>query len=122
MLNQILKAAINVHTRVPVSICVPRVHLLKLATTGWAEGNQLPVICHNLSRGGIGFLCQMPLPVGQHVRAFVRLQAGENWVFEGQIARCRTHDDGWSDMGMQFANLTGTANRRIEPNPTDNTA
>lgn len=31
-----------------------RFHLLKSAANGWTEGNQLPVVCHNLSRRGTG--------------------------------------------------------------------
>lgn len=87
-------------------MCPARVHILHRMGNQWLEGEGYQVTTHNISRSGLGFLCQRPIRVDEMVR--IRLLGLDpakrvRRVLEGRTARCRGYPDGWHDIGVEFA-------------------
>ena len=82
--------------------CPGRVHRLETKENEAAEQPAIPVMAHSISRGGLGFLSQTPLPPGEFVHVYVDAKGFENRTLEGQIVRCRDYRDSWHELGMQF--------------------
>lgn len=88
--------------RFPIN-CPARAHILNDASGQPREEPAIPVIAHNLSRSGIGYLTQTPINVGEHARIYMQGGGTLQKVHEGVIVRCRAYRDGWYEGGLDFA-------------------
>src|SRR5205085_10376735 len=57
--------------RFPIN-CPARAHPLELNGAEWEERPGIPVIAHNISRSGLGFLSQTAVSAGNHVRVYLQ--------------------------------------------------
>jgi len=85
--------------------CPGRAHVLERAGERLVERPALPMEAHNISQSGLGFLCQIPLVPGTHLRIFLSAKGWEQRPLEGLTVRCRAYSDCWHEVGMQFANV-----------------
>lgn len=97
--------------RFPIN-CPARAHILDVSGETPQEQPALPVIAHNLSRSGVGFVSQTAINVGEHVRVYLQGNGSLSRTMEGIVVRCRSYRDGWYESGMDFATVAGE-----EPNP-----
>jgi HD-GYP domain-containing protein (c-di-GMP phosphodiesterase class II) len=88
--------------RFPIN-CAARLHVLESKAEGWNERLGVPVVAHNISRGGLGLLSQSKVQPGEHVRVYLLGKATLNRTNEGVAVRCREYRDGWFELGMQVA-------------------
>ena len=82
--------------------CHGRAHLLVRTPTGIEERPGLPIVAHSVSRGGIGFLTQGRVQIGEYARVYLQAKGWEKRALEGQIVRCRIYDDRWNEVGLAF--------------------
>lgn len=85
--------------------CPARAHILVHNGTALQEKPGMPVVVHSISRSGLGFLSQVPLPIGEFVRFYLNAKGWEGRKLDGQTVRCRTHNDCWNEIGVQFTNV-----------------
>jgi HD-GYP domain-containing protein (c-di-GMP phosphodiesterase class II) len=86
--------------------CPARVHALSRAGNAWVEGPSHPVTVHSISRGGLGFLSQIPSRPAAYLRVYL-MGSGSlaHKVVDAQVARVRDYKDGWSETGLRTVNL-----------------
>lgn len=72
----------------------------------WMEGPGPDVIMQNLSRGGVGLHCRVPLKVDQCYRLIFRTKQGGEKKMDIKLVRLRNCSDGWYDVGATFIDLT----------------
>ena len=87
--------------------CRARAHPLEAPAAGGrdvVERPAIPITTHNLSRGGLGFLSQVPIAPGQFLRVYLDIKSrGDSCdVLVGETVRCRAYTDGWYDIGLRF--------------------
>jgi HD-GYP domain-containing protein (c-di-GMP phosphodiesterase class II) len=88
--------------------CPARAHTLVRGAGGqMEERGAIPVVAHSISRGGIGFLSQVPIAPGEYLRVYLQAKGWEKRALDGMIVRCRDYDDCWSEVGLQFAAVEG---------------
>jgi HD-GYP domain-containing protein (c-di-GMP phosphodiesterase class II) len=88
--------------------CPARAHTLVRGAGGeLEERGAIPVVAHSISRGGIGFLSQVPIAPGEYLRVYLQAKGWETRALDGMIVRCRDYDDCWSEVGLQFAVVEG---------------
>ncbi|UCG34081.1 MAG: HD domain-containing protein [Phycisphaerales bacterium] len=92
------------HPRSPL-FCPARVHVLEKSSTVLVEGRGVQVVAHNISRGGMAFLTQMPIPVGQLIRVYLHIREWSRHFLEGECVRCHSYREGWYQVGMRFTRL-----------------
>jgi hypothetical protein len=83
--------------------CPGRVHVLTTGPDGLRERLGIPIIAHNVSQSGAGFLSQTPVNLGDQVRLYLNGAGTLKRTVEGMTVRCRTYRDGWYELGLQFA-------------------
>jgi HD-GYP domain-containing protein (c-di-GMP phosphodiesterase class II) len=66
-----------------------------------AEG--MKVITRNISRNGMGFLSHQPIGQGEVLRVYIQAKGWEKRALEGRVVHCRTLDETWHEVGMQFS-------------------
>jgi HD-GYP domain-containing protein (c-di-GMP phosphodiesterase class II) len=88
--------------RFPIN-CPARVHLLDVSSDAPREQPGIPIIAHNMSRSGVGFVSQSSIAVGDHARIYMQGVGSLNKTMEGIIVRCRSYRDGWYECGLDFA-------------------
>ena len=81
-----------------------------VACSALKEKPGTPVVVHSISRSGLGFLSQVPLPIGEFVRLYVLAKGWEGRRLDGQTVRCRTHNDCWNEIGVEFTNVETEGN------------
>jgi HD-GYP domain-containing protein (c-di-GMP phosphodiesterase class II) len=82
--------------------CPARAHSLVRTAAGLEERGAIPIVAHSISRGGIGFLSQVPIPPGEYLRVYLQAKGWDKRALEGLTVRCRGYDDCWSEVGLQF--------------------
>jgi HD-GYP domain-containing protein (c-di-GMP phosphodiesterase class II) len=83
--------------------CPGRAHVLEAkAGGGWTERPGSPIVAHNVSQGGLGFLTQTPLLPGTPVTVYLQAKGWEDRALTGETVRCRSHRDRWHEVGMRF--------------------
>jgi HD-GYP domain-containing protein (c-di-GMP phosphodiesterase class II) len=82
--------------------CHGRAHLLVRAPAGIEERPGLPIVAHSISRGGMGFLTQGRVQLGEYARVYLQAKGWEKRALEGQVVRCRIYDDRWNEIGLTF--------------------
>ncbi len=85
--------------------CDAKVHPLAGTPKGtWQEGPPLHVRVHNVSRHGLGLLSSEAITPGTHVRVYMQAAkpGAKNKRLHGQIVRCRSHDDGRHEIGVEL--------------------
>jgi HD-GYP domain-containing protein (c-di-GMP phosphodiesterase class II) len=88
--------------------CPARAHTLVRSAGGvMEERGAIPVVAHSISRGGIGFLSQVPIAPGEYLRVYLQAKGWETRALDGMIVRCRDYDDCWSEVGLEFAVVEG---------------
>ncbi|HWB54394.1 MAG TPA: HD domain-containing phosphohydrolase [Tepidisphaeraceae bacterium] len=102
--------------RFPIN-CPARAHVLDLDAEGPREEPGIPIIAHNLSRSGVGFLSQSSIAVGEHARIYLQGNGSLNKTMEGVIIRCRNYRDGWYEGGLELSAISAE-----EPDPILNAA
>ena len=65
----------------------------------------MPVMTHNVSCSGLGFLSREPIEPGKTVRINLQAKGWEGKVLEGQVMRCRLYNDHWHEIGMEFTGI-----------------
>jgi len=70
--------------------------------TGAREAEEIPIVTRNLSRCGLGILCQVPLPVGERLRVYLRARLWNREFLVAETVRCRAYGEGWYEIGMRF--------------------
>ncbi len=87
--------------------CPARVHALSRAADQWIEGPPQPVKVHSISRGGLGFLSQVPSRPAAYLRVYLMGQGSlADKTFDTQVVRTRDYKDGWAETGLRMVNLT----------------
>jgi HD-GYP domain-containing protein (c-di-GMP phosphodiesterase class II) len=79
-----------------------RVHPLEMNPHGWCERPGIPIIVHNVSRSGTGFLCRTSLVIGEQVHVYIQ---GDGWDLkrlDGEVVRVIAHRDGWYEVGVHL--------------------
>lgn len=84
--------------------CHARMHMLTVEGHLVIEGPGFPVVAHSISRGGLGFLTQRPVPAGSFVRLYLQAPGWQGRALDGQTVRCRTYQDSWNEVGLSFCN------------------
>jgi HD-GYP domain-containing protein (c-di-GMP phosphodiesterase class II) len=92
--------------RFPVN-CPARAHILDVSGETPREQPAIPIIAHNLSRSGVGFVSQSPISVGEHARIYLQGTGSLNKIMDGIIVRSRGYRDGWYEGGLDFAIVAG---------------
>jgi HD-GYP domain-containing protein (c-di-GMP phosphodiesterase class II) len=92
------------HPRSPL-FCPARLHLLERTSTVLVEGRGVQAVAHDISRGGMGFLTQTPIPVGQLIRVYLQVREWSRDFLQGECVRCHSYREGWYQVGMRFTNL-----------------
>jgi hypothetical protein len=92
------------YPRFPID-CPARAHVLERKSAGIDERPGIPVVAHNISRSGIGFLSQFPVRVGDNARVYLQGDGTLSKIHEGVVIRCRSYRDGWYETGMDFATV-----------------
>ena len=87
--------------RFPID-CPARAHVLEAHLGEYRERPGVPVVSHSLSRGGLGFMSQTPVAVGEFLRVYLKGEGTLSRTYDGLIVRCRAYRDGWFDLGMKF--------------------
>lgn len=90
------------HPRAPFH-CRARAHLLMKGPRGLMECPPVEIVAHNLSPSGLGFLSQVKMSPGEFYRIYLVAKGLSERTLEGQIVRCREHNDTWHEIGMEFA-------------------
>jgi len=85
--------------------CHGRAHQLTRQGPNIAESKGVPIVAHSISRGGVGFLSHAPLPAGTFLRVYLEAPGWDNRALDGQIVRCRAHNDNWHEVGLQFVKI-----------------
>lgn len=88
--------------RFPIN-CPARLHVLQKDQIDWVEKPGLPVIAHNISRSGAGFVSQQSVQPGETVRLYFQGKGTLERVNDGMVVRSRVYRDGWNEIGMKFA-------------------
>jgi HD-GYP domain-containing protein (c-di-GMP phosphodiesterase class II) len=83
--------------------CPGRVHVLAAGADGPRERLGIPIIAHNVSQSGAGFLSQTPISLGDQVRLYLNGSGPLKKMKEGMTVRCRNYRDGWYELGINFA-------------------
>lgn len=86
--------------RCPARICVLEQH-----SGNWVERSDLAATAHNISRGGLAVLSEVPVRPNETVRVYLLGRGTLHRVHEGLIVRCRDFRDGWHEIGMKFLAL-----------------
>jgi hypothetical protein len=94
--------------------CPGRLHLLQQKGQSWQEGPPIAITAHNISRSGVGVLCQNPIQPGERIRFCLQGAGSLSRIDEGLTVRCRSYRDGWYDVGIKFASLA----QELDPNIT----
>jgi HD-GYP domain-containing protein (c-di-GMP phosphodiesterase class II) len=94
--------------RFPIN-CTARLHILESKPEGWEERLGMPMVAHNISRGGVGLLSKTLVQPGEHVRVYLLGAGTLNRMNEGVTVRCREYRDGWFEVGMQSAPILADA-------------
>jgi HD-GYP domain-containing protein (c-di-GMP phosphodiesterase class II) len=102
--------------RFPIN-CPARIHLLQFNGETPQEQPAMPIIAHNLSRSGVGFVCQSNVNIGDQARIYMQGTGSLSKIMDGIIVRCRSYRDGWYEAGLDFATVAGE-----EPAPILNAA
>ncbi|MCP4592889.1 MAG: HD domain-containing protein [bacterium] len=89
--------------------CLARVHVLKKVGGRWVEQAAVPVVAHSISRSGLGFLSSGPIELGEKIRIQLQVQTAGCKTLQGETVRCRAHEDGWHEVGMQFSALSAAS-------------
>jgi hypothetical protein len=93
------------YPRFPID-CPARAHVLSTTPSGGIDERPgIPVVAHNISRSGIGFLSQHSLRVGENARIYMQGEGTLSKVHEGIVMRCRSYRDGWYESGLDFAKV-----------------
>jgi hypothetical protein len=85
--------------------CHGRAHQLTRKGPAISESKGMPIVAHSISRGGVGFLSHSPLPPGTFLRVYLEAPGWDNRALDGQIVRCRAHNDNWHELGLQFVRI-----------------
>jgi putative nucleotidyltransferase with HDIG domain len=88
--------------RFPIS-CPAKAHVLQRGTGEYHERPGVAVVAHSMSRGGLAFLMQTPIRVGEYVRVYLKGAGTLSKSHDGLTVRCRAYRDGWYEVGMKFA-------------------
>jgi len=81
------------------------VHLLRCIDHEPVELPPAHAVTHSISKTGLGFLSRTFIPPGELVHVYLRASQWQKRRLEGIIVRCRTHDDGWNEIGMKFIDV-----------------
>ncbi len=88
-----------------------RLHQVEQKGDELIEHTGVQATVHSLSRSGMGFLSPSEVVPGRFVRVYMAADGGEKCL-EGQAVRCRSHQDGWYEVGVRFCKIALESDNR----------
>jgi hypothetical protein len=83
--------------------CAARVHVLRCSPKGWRSRRPIAATATNISRSGLGLLCEVAIPADERVRVYLDADGWRDGKYlEGQTVRCRGFSDHWYDIGVRL--------------------
>jgi HD-GYP domain-containing protein (c-di-GMP phosphodiesterase class II) len=82
--------------------CQGIVHELVAGDRGFRKRAPMPIIAHNMSLNGLGFLCQFAIRPGQMIKVRLDRPDLRSRSLEGRVIHCRSYGDSWHEIGMML--------------------
>jgi HD-GYP domain-containing protein (c-di-GMP phosphodiesterase class II) len=97
--------------------CAAQVKVIRTGTEGEKPGEGFSVMTQDISRSWLGFLSHRPFETGDVLRVYIQAKGWESRALEGRVVRCRSFDEHWHEISMQFSTLVEHADAAAPPPP-----